>query len=57
MIDDHDVVNWNVSKVKELQERLKAVGMPQFVFDEEERMLYKDEIHKLLGIGIKVKEG
>lgn len=52
---DYDIDNWDLDYMKDLNERLGKAGLPKLVIDEENKMVYKDELHKLLGIGIKVK--
>ena len=48
--------DWTISDVKEINERLINVGLPELIIDEENGMVYKDDIHKLLGIGLKLKK-
>ena len=55
-MDEKDPKDWTVNDVKDFNERLSKVGMPQFILDEENKMVYKDDLHKILGIGIKLKE-
>ena len=47
-------INWTEDYIQGLNERLKAVGMPQFIIDN--GYVYKDELHKILGIGIKLED-
>ena len=56
-MDEKDPKDWTVSDVKNFNERLKKVGMPQFILDEEKKIVYKDYLHQILGIGLKLKEG
>lgn len=51
MIED---VKWTKSFIESINERLEAVGLPKFVVDN--GYVYKDEIHKILGIGIKLEK-
>lgn len=50
-----DEIKWTIEYFKNLNERLANVGMPKLIIDEENKMVYKDEIHKLLGIGVKLE--
>lgn len=52
---DMNPKEWTVSYIKGLNERLKRFGLPQFVLDEENKRVYKDELHKILGIGLDLK--
>lgn len=47
-------IKWTKSYFESLNERLRAVGMPEFVIDN--GFVYKDELHKLLGVGIRLEE-
>ena len=47
-------VKWTKSYMESLNKRLKAVGMPQLIISD--GYVYKDELHKLLGIGVKLEE-
>ena len=47
-------IKWTKSYIESLNERLRAVGMPEFVIDN--GFVYKDELHKLLGVGIRLEE-
>lgn len=49
-----DNVKWTKSYMESLNERLKVIGMPTFVI--KNGFVYKDELHELLGIGIKLEE-
>lgn len=49
-----DNVKWTKSYMESLNERLKAIGMPTFII--KNGFVYKDELHELLGIGIKLEE-
>lgn len=51
----NETIEWTVEYFKKLNERLRAVGMPEVIIDEENKMVYKDSIHKLLEIGIKLE--
>ena len=50
-----DEVKWTVEYMKSINRRLEAVGLPTLVIDEENKMVYKDELHKTLGIGLKLE--
>ena len=52
---DYDIDSWDLEYMKDLNRRLEEIGLPTFVIDEENKMLYKDELHMILGIGIKLK--
>ena len=47
-------IKWTKSYMESLNNRLEAVGMPKLII--ENGFVYKDELHKLLGIGIKLEE-
>lgn len=47
-------IKWTTPYFESLNKRLRAVGMPEFVIDN--GFVYKDELHRLLGIGIKLEE-
>lgn len=49
-----DEIKWTKSYIESLNERLKAVGLPQFVIFN--GYVYKDELHKILGIGVKLEK-
>lgn len=49
-------IKWTVESMKAINERLRLVGMPEFIIDEENRKVYKDELHRALGIGVSLKE-
>jgi hypothetical protein len=44
-------VEWTESYIQQLNARLKNAGLPQLIIDN--GFVYKDELHKFLGIGIK----
>ena len=48
-------MEWTLENMRNINKRLAAVGMPTFIIDEDEMMVYKDELHKLLGIGVKLE--
>lgn len=52
MDNEFDVENFTKEDWEAINRRLKAVGMPELIIDGD--MVYKDEIHKLLGIGYKI---
>lgn len=52
---EHEEIEWTVDYFKGINERLKAVGMPQLIIDEEKKMVYKDILHQALGIGIELE--
>ena len=47
-------VKWTKSYIESLNKRFEAVGMPKFIIAN--GYVYKDKIHQLLGIGIKLEE-
>ena len=55
-VTEKDPKDWTVLDVKELNERLKNVGLPRLILDEEHMMVYKDDIHQILGIGLPLKK-
>lgn len=51
-----DEVKWTVEYMKSINRRLEAVELPTLVIDEDSKMVYKDQLHQLLGIGIHLEE-
>lgn len=51
---DLDHPEWTLDYFLELNKELKKIGLPKLIIDvyEEEAIVYKDELHKSLGIGI-----
>lgn len=49
-------IKWTVENMKTINERLRAAGMPEFIIDEKNRKVYKDELHQFLGIGVSLEE-
>lgn len=47
-------IKWTKSYIESLNKRLENVGMPTFIIDN--GFVYKDELHRILGIGIKLEE-
>ena len=47
-------IKWTKSYMESLNDRLEKVGMPKLIIDN--GFVYKDELHKVLGIGIKLEE-
>lgn len=47
-------IKWTKSYIESLNDRLEAVGLPKFIIADGN--VYKDELHKILGIGIKLEE-
>ena len=47
-------IKWTKSYIESLNKRLEKVGLPLLIIDN--GYVYKDEIHKLLGIGIKLED-
>ena len=50
-VNDEEVV-WTEDWFKEFNERCKRVGFPPVII--ENGYVYKDELHKFLGIGVKL---
>ena len=48
-------VKWTVEYFEDLNKRLNAVGLPQVIIDKEKKIVYKDAIHALLDIGVKLE--
>ncbi len=48
-----DQVEWTESYMQNLNERLKEAGLPQLIIDH--GFVYKDELHRFLGIGVKLQ--
>ena len=46
-------VEWTESYIQQLNARLKNAGLPQLIIDN--GFVYKDELHRFLGIGIKLQ--
>lgn len=51
---DLDHPEWTLDYFLALNEKLEEVGLPKLIIDvyENEAIVYKDELHKYLGIGI-----
>ncbi len=51
---DLDHPEWTLEYFKALNERLEAVGMPKLIIveNEDNAIVYKDELHQFLGIGV-----
>lgn len=47
-------IKWTRSYMESLNKRLESVGMPTLII--ENGFVYKDKLHKILGIGIKLEE-
>ena len=47
-------IKWTKSYIESLNNRLDNVGLPKFIIDN--GFVYKDELHKILGIGIKLED-
>lgn len=47
-------IKWTKSYIESLNKRAQEVGLPTLVIDN--GFVYKDELHKILGIGIKLEE-
>ena len=47
-----DQIEWTESYMRNLNERLKTAGLPELIISD--GFVYKDELHKMLGIGIKL---
>lgn len=47
-------IKWTSTYIESLNDRLKKVGLPTFVIDN--GVVYKDELHKFLGIGIQLED-
>jgi protein-disulfide isomerase-like protein with CxxC motif len=52
---NEEKIEWTIENMRNINKRLAAVGMPTFIIDEENKMVYKDLIHQLLGIGVKLE--
>ena len=50
----NEEVQWTVSYMTDLNKRLEKVGIPTLII--KDGYLYKDELHKLLGIGVKLED-
>ena len=49
-----DEIKWTKSYMESLNEQLEAVGLPKLII--EDGFVYKDELHRLLGIGVELEE-
>jgi hypothetical protein len=47
-------VQWTTAYMEDLNQRLAEAGLPQLIV--EDHMVYKDELHKLLGIGVRLDQ-
>lgn len=52
-IEEKDIADYTDDDWRHINKRLEAVGMPQLII--KNGYVYKDEIHLLLGIGLKIK--
>lgn len=52
-----DNVEWTIDYFKWMNKRAEELGMSylKVIIDEKNKIIYKDSIHQLLGIGIKVE--
>lgn len=52
-----DKPEWTVDYFKRLNEKADELGLPwlKVIIDDEKKMVYKDNIHMLLGIGIQLE--
>lgn len=48
-------IEWTVDYFKKFNERASKLGLPTVIIDEKKMMVYKDEIHKILNIGVKLE--
>lgn len=48
-------IKWTRSYMEDLNRRLEVAGLPKLVISDD-GYVYKDELHKVLGIGIKLEE-
>ena len=48
-------IKWTIEYMEELNKRLKDANMPQLIIDKTNMIVYKDELHKILGIGVKLE--
>lgn len=51
---DTTKIKWTKSYIESINERAKAIGFPELVISD--GYVYKDELHRILGIGIKLEE-
>ena len=47
-------IKWTKSYIESLNNRLDNIGFPKLIIDN--GFVYKDELHKILGIGIKLED-
>lgn len=47
-------IKWTESYIRSLNERMEKVGMPKLII--RNGYVYKDELHAILGIGIKLEQ-
>ncbi len=47
-------IKWTKSYIESVNERARAIGFPELIISD--GYVYKDELHKILGIGIKLEE-
>lgn len=47
-------IKWTKSYIESLNNRLDNVGLPKLIIDN--GFVYKDKLHKILGIGIKLED-
>ena len=51
---DYDNVEWTIEYFEKLNKRAEELGCPwlKVIIDKEHKMVYKDLVHQILGIGI-----
>ena len=52
---NNDDIEWTVDYFKNLNKRLEAAGMPTVIIDEKNKIVYKDLVHMVLGLGVLLK--
>lgn len=47
-------IKWTKTYIESINKRLERMGLPTFIIDN--GYVYKDELHKILGIGVKLED-
>lgn len=49
-----DNIRWIKSFIEDVNQKARAIGFPELIISD--GYVYKDELHRILGIGIKLEE-
>lgn len=51
---ENSEIKWTKSFIEGVNERARVIGFPELIISD--GYVYKDELHRILGIGIKLEE-